>query len=150
MTTGWTDTLAAISGGLSALTAFIAVVIAIRSERRSREVLKAQMYLSLREGFMNIFRELGDLTGRSEEDVHLRMARQAYWHHAFDEWYISQLAPRELGDMWDSFFRRAVQSGYAHAPLKKTLDELAEDKSSGFGAYAQGFISDLIGQPRER
>jgi hypothetical protein len=150
MSTGWTDALAAISGGLSALTAFTAVVIAIRSERRSREVLKAQMYLTLRHGFLDVFRELGDLTGRSEEDVDLRTARQAYWHHAFDEWYICQLAPRELGDMWDGFFRRAVQSGYAHPPLKATLDELAKDRSSGFGAYAQGFISDLIEQPRKR
>jgi hypothetical protein len=78
------------------------------------------------------------------------MARQAYWHHSFDEWYISRLAPKELGDMWDGFFKRAVQSGYAHPPLKATLNELAKDKSSGFGAYAQEFISDLMEHPRRR
>jgi hypothetical protein len=85
MGTAWTDALGAISGGLSALTAFIAVVIAIRSERRSREVMKAQMYLTLRTRFLDLYRQLGDLTSRSEEDVDLRMARHAYWHHAFDE-----------------------------------------------------------------
>jgi hypothetical protein len=150
MDSSWIDFLAAISGGLSALTALIAVVIAIRSERRSREVLKAQMYLTLRQGFHDIYRELGDLTGRSEEDTDLRMARQAYWHHAFDEWYISQLAPRELGDMWNAFFKRATLSGWAHPALKATLDELAKDRSSGFGAYAQPFICELMEQPRKR
>jgi hypothetical protein len=75
------------------------------------------------------------------------MARQAYWHHAFDEWYNFQLAP---SDMWNSFFRRAVQSGYAHPPLKATLDELAKDRSSGFGAYTEGFMSELTKQTRKR
>jgi hypothetical protein len=52
--------------------------------------------------------------------------------------------------MWDSFFKQAVQAGYAHPPLKATLDKLAKDRSSGFGAYAQGFISNLREQAHKR
>jgi hypothetical protein len=53
MGASWIDVLAAISGSLPALTALIAVAIAVRNERRSREVLKAQMYLTLRPGFLD-------------------------------------------------------------------------------------------------
>jgi hypothetical protein len=45
--------------------------------------------------------------------------------------------------MWDQFYRRAAKSGYDHAALRSTLEELAKDKSKGFGAYAQDFISSL-------
>ena len=148
----WAAALSAASAVVSSLIAFVAVLIAVRNERRSREVVKSQIYLSLREGFLGIYKELGDLEEKGAvQDVRLRLVRQAYWHHAFDEWYVSHsLAPRELRDLWDQFFKTAARAGYAHASLQRTLEELTADKSAGFGAYASEFILALKGDQRER
>jgi hypothetical protein len=143
-TGAWTDVAGVVTAAASTLIALIAVVIAIRSDRRSRQVLKVQTYLMLRAGFLDIYRELGTLEDMAADDVRLALARAAYWHHAWDEWYISErLAPREFGGLWDGFFSVAVLSGLRHPALKSSLDELARDTSAGFGAYAKDFVAVL-------
>ena len=137
------DVVAAASGGLSALTALVAVVIAVRSDRRSREVARAAIFLNLREGFRDIYRELGDLQGGDDPEAPLKLARQSYWHHAFDEWYVPQLAPREFGDLWQNFFLKTVLSGYGHPPLRDALEDLMADGTKGFGAYAGEFADEV-------
>lgn len=141
----WAEVLSTIAACLSSIIAFTAILIAVRNERRSREVAKTQIYLALRDRFIGIYEKLGDLDMGTASDISTRLARQAYWHHAFDEWYIShELAPREMGDMWERFYERAAKSGYDHPALRSTLDELAKDRSKGFGAYARDFISSLM------
>jgi len=137
------DVVAAASGGLSALTALVAVLIAVRSDRRSREVARATIFLSLREGFRDIYRELGDLEGGDDPEAQLKLVRQSYWHHAFDEWYVPQLAPREFGDLWRTFFRKTVRSGYGHAALRTALESMMADPSKGFAAYAGEFADEV-------
>ena len=144
METGWPAVLSAASGAFSAIAALAAVFIAIRNERRSREITKAQMYLTLREGFLSIYKELGELEDAQDANARLRRAREAYWHHAYDEWRLSRMAPRELGDLWNEFFRRAVQSGYTHSPLRRTFDDLRGNEKAGFGLYAKDFIADFL------
>jgi hypothetical protein len=137
--------LSTMAACLSSIIAFVAILIAVHNERRSREVAKTQIYLALRDRFIGIYEKLGDLDKDATSDISTRLARQAYWHHVFDEWYIShELAPREMGDMWNRFYERAAKSGYGHTALRSTLGELADDKSGGFGAYAQDFISSFM------
>lgn len=103
-----------------------------------------QTYLHLRSGFLDIYRELGRLDEPKADAVELQLARQAYWHHAWDEWYIgNRLAPREFSGLWDGFFATAVKSGYEHPALRATLDELASKPNTGFGSYAQDLIKEL-------
>jgi hypothetical protein len=140
----WAEVLSAIAAGLSSVIAFIAILLAVGNERRSREVAKAQIYLALRDRFIGIYERLGDLDSDTTSDISTRLARQAYWHHCFDEWFISnELARREMGDMWDGFYKSAIKAGYDHAALRSTLDELIKDESKGFAEYAQRFISAL-------
>jgi hypothetical protein len=141
---GWTDVAGVVAAAASTLVALVAVVVAIRSDRRSREVIKVQTYLALRGGFLSIYRELGRLEDVGTDDVGLDLARAAYWHHAWDEWYVSErLAPREFGDLWRSFFSVAVVAGLRHPALRARLDTLASDENAGFGAYAKDFVEVL-------
>lgn len=140
----WVDVASVLTAIFATLTAVIALAVAIRSDRRSREALKVQTYLSLRSGFLDIYRGLGRLDDAEADSVPLELSRQAYWHHAWDEWYIAKrLAPREFSVLWDDFFALAVRSGYKHPALRSTLDSLAKRTDSGFGAYAQDLVKEL-------
>ena len=141
---GWPAVLSAVAAVCSAATAAIAIWLAVQSNRRAWEFARAQMYLSLRTGFLDILRELGDLSATTVSTDSERMARIAYWHHAYDEWRLSRLAPKQFGHLWSEHFRKAVISGYAHPALRSTFDELRSDTAAGFGAYAQDFIDELL------
>lgn len=126
----------------SMVVALIALFISLKAQKSLQRVMATQVYLDLRSRFLEIFLKLGDLdrpAANSEE----RAARFAYWHHSFDEWYIGKSAPKEFGAL-KSFYRDAGQSGLGHASLRQSLDELANDKSAGFGRYAQDFISEIL------
>ena len=86
MDTRWPTVLSAASGAFSAIAT---VSIAIRTERRSREVTKVQMYLMPREGFLTICKELGELEDADDAKARLHRAPEAYWLHAYDEWRLS-------------------------------------------------------------
>jgi hypothetical protein len=146
----WVGVAQVVTAIFSTLTALVALWVSIRSDRRSREALKVQTYLHLRSGFLDIYRELGRLDDPKADAVELRLARQAYWHHAWDEWYIAnRLAPREFSELWDGFFGDAVKSGYKHPALRATFDELASNPDAGFGAYAENLIRELRRQEDE-
>jgi hypothetical protein len=140
----WTDIASVVTAIGSTLTALVALGLAIRSDRRSRQALVVQTYLHLRSGFLEIYRDLGALDETEADSEELRLARQAYWHHAWDEWYVAKrMAPSEFAGLWDDFFAFAVLSGYRHPALRATLDELAARKEAGFGAYAGTLIAEL-------
>jgi hypothetical protein len=119
-------------------------VVGIRSGRRSREVVKVQTYLSLRQGFLDIYRDLEGLDDPESHTAVNSVAAQAYWHHVWDEWYIAKkLSPEGFSELWDNFFEKAVVSGYRHNALKAVLEELASKEDVGFGAYARSLIEEL-------
>jgi hypothetical protein len=111
------------------------------------------MYHSLRSRFIDILRDLGDLSGDSIPTDREQKARIAYWHHAYDEWRLSRLAPKPFGNLWSEQFRNATIAGYAHPALRDTFDELRSDTTVGFGSYAQDFVKGslegLPGSPAE-
>ncbi|WP_433297526.1 hypothetical protein ACQP2F_41245 [Actinoplanes sp. CA-030573] len=144
--TSWTDIAAVATATVSTLIALIAVVIAIRNDRRSRQVIKIQTYLALRSRFIEIYQRLGKLedSRTPQDDVALRLTRQAYWHHCWDEWFISErLSPAEFGDMWKRFFSAAAESGLRHPALRTTLAEMSRDRTVGFGRYGRDLIDEL-------
>jgi hypothetical protein len=148
--TSWVDLATVVTAFFSTSTAVVALVVAMRSDRRSREALKVQTYLQLRAGFLDIYRQLGKLDDAADEGIEVKLTRQAYWHHAWDEFYVARrLAPREFSILWDDFFRLAVKSGLGHAALMNTLDELAREKDVGFGAYAQELVAEVKAMEQE-
>lgn len=146
----WVDLAGVLAAVFSTVTAVVALIVAIRSDRRSRQALKVQTYLQLRGKFLDIFQQLGRLDRQEDEGIEVTLARQAYWHHAWDEFYVAKrLAPDEFATLWDDFFRPAVKSGL-HEGLVQTLNNLASDRSVGFGAYAQDLVAEVRQMEEER
>ncbi|WP_219464370.1 hypothetical protein [Nonomuraea rhizosphaerae] len=142
------NVIAVLSGTLSAITALAAVYLAVRAEKRSRKVAAAQIYLALRARFLEIFERLGDVDGAEPASEDERAARAAYWHHSFDEWYLStRFAPSEFRGLWDGFYRDATHSGLAHPALRQALIELRDNRTAGFGVYARDFVTEMLGSP---
>ncbi len=143
-------TVTAIAAVASSTTALVAVVIAVLAERRSRaaerrgsELLTVQAYLTLRTGFLEIFRELGNVNEPEPATPEERRAREAYWHHAYDEWLVgTKLAPHALPELWNVFHEKII-TGAAHPALEFSLRKLMEDPAAGFGAFASEFVEAL-------
>lgn len=148
--TSWVDAATVITAIASTLTAVVALIVAISSDRRSREALKVQTYLQLRAGFLEIYRQLGELDAAESEGIDVKLTREAYWHHAWDEFYVTKrLAPLEFLSLWDDFFRLAIKSGLGHTALMRALDDLADKKEVGFGAYAQDLVAEVKAMEQE-
>jgi hypothetical protein len=140
----WVDVITVATGFFATMTAVIGLVVALRSDRRSREALRVQTYLQLRTRFLDIYRELGRLEDAGDEGSEARLTRQAYWHHAWDEWYITkELAPREFATLWDDFFSKAMAPSAGHPGLWAALEQLASNPRAGFGAYARDLIKEV-------
>lgn len=133
-----------VTGVASTVIALLALAVAVRSDRRSREALKVQTYLQLRSRFIEIYRELGPMEEVKPDKIELKLSRQAYWYHVWDEWYISnRLAPKEFSALWKDFFAAGAKSGYSQAALKASLEQLAAMTDRGFGSYAQDLLKEL-------
>ena len=143
MESDWADALGALSGAFSAVAALVAVGIAVWNQRRAAAITRAQMYLMLRQGFYEIFKELGELNEETPADNQEKLARAAYWHHAYDEWRVARMAPDDLADLWTQHFEAAVQSGYPHPALKTALADLMSHPEQGFAAYAKDFVDEF-------
>ena len=43
----------------------------------------------------------------------------AYWHHTFDEWYVTNhLNHKHMKELWDEFYAPAILSGMRHEGLR--------------------------------
>jgi hypothetical protein len=140
-------TVSAIAAGASSAIALVAVFIALLAERRSRaverrgaELQSAQVYLTLRTKFLEIFRDLGNLEQREPATPEEGRAREAYWHHAYDEWLVAtKLAPHAVPELWNVFCEKTL-TGVAHPALESSLEKLMNDPKAGFGAFAKEFV----------
>ncbi|WP_320775837.1 hypothetical protein [Streptomyces sp. CRN 30] len=136
----WNLVVTSISGALSALAAMVAVYMAVRAEGRTRKVAAAQLYLEMRSRFIGLYTQLGDMDSTVATAAEYK-ARVAFWHHCYDEWYLStRFAPREFGDLWQDFYRDAGRSALHHAGLRAALEDLTSSPHSRFVVYAAGFI----------
>jgi len=110
-------------GAIAALPVSIAATyISMRADARSKVAAKTQVYLALRSRFIEVHEQLP----ASYSDQGWRPVTEAekgavarYWHHAFDEWYITtRLDHALLSSLWRDFFSGAVLSGLGHNGLR--------------------------------
>jgi hypothetical protein len=104
----------------------IAFVTALRADARGQAVTRTQIFLDLRTRFLDVLEglppEYRDPSWDASDPAH-RAAAVRYWHHAFDEWYVTRrLNAALMKGQWDSFYLPAIRSGLEHPGLKGTLD----------------------------
>jgi hypothetical protein len=127
----------ALSSAAIALAAFF---LAWRADARARELAVVQMFLALRSRFLDIYLKLPPPAKvASAYSDNEKAAVLAYWHHAFDEWYVTTgLSHRLLKRLWQGFYAPAVLSGMRHDGYRQVLFELIED-SENASEYRAGF-----------
>lgn len=127
----------ALSSAAIALAAFF---LAWRADARAKELALVQMFLALRSRFLEIYLKLPppakEAAAYTADD---KAAVLAYWHHTFDEWYITtKLSHRFLKRLWEGFYAPAVLSGMRHDGFRQVLFEIIED-SEDASEYQAGF-----------
>jgi hypothetical protein len=103
----------------------IAFVTALRADARGRAVTRTQIFLDLRTRFLDVLEglpaEYRDPGWDASEPAD-RAAAVRYWHHAFDEWYVSRrLNAALMKEQWSQFYLPAIRSGLEHPGLERTL-----------------------------
>ena len=114
----------------SVVVATIALVVALWADSRGRAATRTQMFMQLRTSFIDVLQALPpqyrdpDWRPTTPADI---AAAARYWHHAYDEWYVSRrLNPALMGELWLTFYRPAIVSGLAHAGLRHALLHMLE------------------------
>ncbi|MEO8346434.1 MAG: hypothetical protein ABI607_12140 [Betaproteobacteria bacterium] len=122
------EMLAALAALAALPISFFAVFLAKRADARSKVAAKTQVYLALRTRFFEVHSQLPPEYANTDWTPILdgeRAAATRYWHHAFDEWYITtQLDPELLRDLWVNYFSGALSSGLHHRGLRAHLSDL--------------------------
>lgn len=116
------DFFAAVGALAAVPVSIFAVHLARKADSRSKVVTRTKIYLTLRSRFIELHQQLPpaypDPEWRPESDAD-RAAVARYWHHAFDEWYVTKHLDRELLDsLWNEFFLGAALSGLRHNGLR--------------------------------
>ena len=127
----------AIASGAIALAAFF---LSWRADQRAKALARTQMFLELRTRFLEVFRRLPALDkAASEYTPEEKKAVLAYWHHTFDEWYVTnRLSHKYLKELWNDFYAPAVLAGMRHPGLRAVLFDMI-DTDEQFGEYRRTF-----------
>ena len=74
----------------SAAIALAAFFLSWRADRRAAALARTRMFLELRTRFLEVYQRLPSFDKpASDYTPKQRAAVLAYWHHTFDEWYIT-------------------------------------------------------------
>jgi hypothetical protein len=124
----------------SAAVALAAFFLSWRADERAQVLARTQMFLELRTRFIEVFRQLPPFDKHSADYTpEERAGVLAYWHHAFDEWYITnQLNQKPMQKLWDDFFAPAVLAGMRHDGLREVLFNMI-DSGDQSGEYRRTF-----------
>lgn len=127
----------ALSSAVIALAAFF---LAFRADSRAKELAMTQMFLALRSRFLDVYLRLPPVQRPvSEYTDDDKAAVLAYWHHSFDEWYVTtQLSHKHMKKLWKEFYAPAILSGMRHSSYREVLFEIIESEGE-FGEYRRGF-----------
>jgi hypothetical protein len=127
----------AMASGAIALAAFF---LSWRTDQRAKALARTQMFLELRTRFLEVFRRLPPFDKASSEYTpDERTAVLTYWHHTFDEWYVTnRLSHRYLKELWDDFFTPAVLAGMKHAGMRAVLFDMIDTEGES-GEYRRSF-----------
>jgi hypothetical protein len=125
--------------GASAVAAFASLAVAYTTQRSAREVALVQVHLALRTRFLEIYRQLPLADDCSPADGN---ASQAYWHNAYDEWFITTQLTTQFKKLWTDFYSTAIAAGFQHDVLEAELAFLLQQQE-GFATYAGKFVDEL-------
>lgn len=134
--------LVQIGVGIAAsIVAIVAFGIARFTARNAQELARVQTFVSLRNAFLPMYRELGsDPQSPSRSRISAQDSK-AYWQHVFDEWFVSKhLAPKTYGALWDDFFAGVTAVGMRDPDIRRSFEEMSLVKGR-FGKYTEEFLS---------
>ena len=103
----------------------------MRADARGQVAARTQLFLDLRTRFLGLLEDLPP-NYRSPEwepsDPKHREAVVRYWHHAFDEWYVTRrLNEKLMRPLWDQFYCNAILTGLRHNGLRKIFIEMTKN-----------------------
>jgi hypothetical protein len=124
----------------AAAVALAAFFLSWRAERRAAALARTQMFLELRTKFLGVYQQLPSFDKpASDYTPEERAAVLAYWHHTFDEWYVTNhLNYRHMKKLWHEFYAPAILSGMRHEVLRMVLFSMI-DAEDEFGEYRRSF-----------
>jgi hypothetical protein len=124
----------------SAAVALAAFFLSWRSDARARVLARTQMFLELRTRFLEVFQRLPPFDKPSSSYTpEEKLVVLSYWHHAFDEWYVTnRLSHKDMKELWDEFYAPAVLAGMEHQGFRDVLFNMI-DEQEGFGEYRRSF-----------
>lgn len=132
--------------GASLVVSVAAIYLSIRSNHRAQVTTRTQIFLTLRTRFLEVLQTLPDnyadpdWSASTAED---KAAAIRYWHHTFDEWYITNKMNRRLMfDLWRSFYSKAILDGMKHNGLRMTLVSMVQ-QGPGLPQYFPEFANEL-------
>ena len=124
----------------SAAVALAAFFLSWRSDARAKVLARTQMFLELRTRFLEVFQRLPPFDKPSSSYTpEEKLVVLSYWHHAFDEWYVTnRLSHKHMKELWNEFYAPAVLAGMRHQGLRDVLFNMIEEQE-GFGEYRRSF-----------
>jgi hypothetical protein len=149
----WTDLVAVVISSVALVFAILAHRRAINAERRLLAQAKTQAFLTFRDRFQQIKRDLpprwSDPTWLPRPGTDEWRRIELYWQNAFDEWFVpTRLDKEHLQDLWPLFFESAVKSALDNRPLRYVAWALYEQGE--FAQYKRDFaevLERLWGRP---
>lgn len=119
------ELITAISTLAAVLVSVVALLVSLRADARAKTAARTDVYLSLRSRFLEVHAALPASytdpnwmpTTPDEQSAVTR-----YWHHAYDEWYITKRLNAELlQDLWAEYYSKAILAGLRHNCLRLWL-----------------------------
>ncbi len=110
-----------------------ATLVALLADKRARVAARAQTFLALRSRFIEVHQQLpahflDPAWSPGNDDEKAAISR--YWHHAFDEWYITtHLDRRLLGSLWADFFLGATLAALRHHALRRFFADMNRSRN---------------------
>src|SRR5215510_5856518 len=124
----------------SAAIALAAFFLSWRADRRAAALARTQMFLELRTKFLEVYKRLPSFEkSASDYTPEEKAAVLAYWHHTFDEWYVTnRLNHKHMKELWDEFYAPSILAGMRHDGLRVVLFAMI-DAEDEFGEYRRSF-----------
>lgn len=131
----------------SAIVAIAAFILSLRTDARAKVAARTKLFLDLRDRFFEVHKGLPNTYADPDwypSTLEERTAIIRYWHHAFNEWYVTTcLDDKHMRLLWNKFFSDAVLSGLRHNGLRRVAVEITQPEMELKGAYWKRFRYEL-------
>ena len=113
--------------GAALIVSVCAFWLSWRADTRGQVASRTTMFLNLRTRFLDVLEKLPPQYGAPDWDASSpndRAAAIRYWHHSFDEWYVTtQLNEKLMRQLWTEYYSEAIFHGLKHNGLRRVLVE---------------------------